>query len=137
REPGVTVQDDGDVAGVFGSGARSIDVEYELPFLAHACMEPLNCVAHVTAEGCEIWTGTQLQTVDRDAAAALLGMPPERVQIHTQFLGGGFGRRGNPRSDFVLEAVELARDAGRPVKITWTREDDMRAGWYRPFGLSR
>ena len=137
REPGVTVQDDGDVAGVFDSGARSLDVEYELPFLAHACMEPLNCVAHVTAEGCEIWTGTQLQTVDRDAAAALLGMPPERVQIHTQFLGGGFGRRGNPRSDFVLEAVELARDAGRPVKITWTREDDMRAGWYRPFGLSR
>jgi len=137
REPGVTVQDDGNVAGAFGGGARSIDVEYELPFLAHACMEPLNCVAHVTAEGCEIWTGTQLQTVDRDAAAALLGMPPERVQIHTLFLGGGFGRRGNPRSDFVLEAVELAREAGRPVKITWTREDDMRAGWYRPFGLSR
>jgi isoquinoline 1-oxidoreductase beta subunit len=137
QQQGVTAQDVGDVDAALGSGARAIDVEYELPFLAHACMEPLNCVAHVTAEGCEVWTGTQFQSPDRDAAAALLGMRPEQVQIHTQFLGGGFGRRANPQSDFVLEAVELAREAGRPVKITWTREDDMRAGWYRPFGLSR
>jgi len=137
REPGATARDEGNVDAALDSGARTIDVEYELPFLAHACMEPLNCVAHVTAGGCEIWTGTQFQTPDRNAAATLLGMRPEQVQVHTQFLGGGFGRRANPQSDFVLEAVELAREAGRPVKITWTREDDMRAGWYRPFGLSR
>jgi isoquinoline 1-oxidoreductase beta subunit len=137
RESGATAASSGDATAALGSHERTLDVEYELPFLAHACMEPLNCVAHVGAEGCEIWTGTQMQTADRDAAAALLGIAPEKVRIHTTFLGGGFGRRGNPRSDFVLEAVELAKAAGRPVKVTWTREDDMRGGWYRPFGLSR
>lgn len=137
REPGALVAERGNVAAVFASVAPGLDVEYEVPFLAHACMEPLNCVAHVTAEGCEIWTGTQMQSEDRKAAAALLGIAVERVQIHTTFLGGGFGRRGNPRSDFVVEAVELAKLAGRPVKVTWTREDDMRGGWYRPFAMSR
>ena len=137
RKPGVAAKDIGDAPAALGPGSRAIDVEYELPYLAHACMEPLNCVAHVTAEGCEIWTGTQMQSTDRAAAATLLGIAPERVHIHTTFLGGGFGRRGNPRADFVLEAVELAKAAGRPVKVTWTREDDMRGGWYRPFGLSR
>lgn len=137
REPGAIATNTGDAAAALGNGARSLDVEYELPYLAHACMEPLNCVAQVTEHSCEIWTGTQMQTADRDAAAALLGFKPEQVSIHTTFLGGGFGRRGNPRADFVLEAVELAKAAGRPVKVTWTREDDMRGGWYRPFGLSR
>ncbi len=137
RDPGQTAKNTGNAGAALAGGARSLDVEYELPYLAHACMEPLNCVAHVTSEGCEIWTGTQMQTTDREAAATLLGIAPEKVQIHTTFLGGGFGRRGNPRADFVLEAVELARAAGRPVKVTWTREDDMRGGWYRPFGLSR
>lgn len=137
REPGALASERGDVAGVLAAGARSLDVEYEVPFLAHACMEPLNCVAQVTDEGCEIWTGTQMQSGDRKAAAAVLGIPLERVQVHTTFLGGGFGRRANPRSDFVVEAVELAKLAGRPVKVTWTREDDMHGGWYRPFALSR
>ncbi len=137
RTPGATTRNTGDAVATLGNLTRRLDVEYELPYLAHACMEPLNCVAHVTAEGCEIWTGTQMQTADHNAAAALLGMAPGQVRIHTTFLGGGFGRRGNPRSDFVLEAVELAQSAGRPVKVTWTREDDMRGGWYRPFGLSR
>jgi isoquinoline 1-oxidoreductase beta subunit len=137
RDPGQVAKSSGDASAALAGGARSLDVEYELPYLAHACMEPLNCVAHVTGEGCEIWTGTQMQTTDRAAAARLLGLAPEKVQIHTTFLGGGFGRRGNPHADFVLEAVELAKAAGRPVKVTWTREDDMRGGWYRPFGLSR
>ena len=137
RDPGQVAKCSGDASAALAGGARSLDVEYELPYLAHACMEPLNCVAHVTEEGCEIWTGTQMQTTDRATAASFLGIAPEKVQIHTTFLGGGFGRRGNPRADFVLEAVELAKVAGRPVKVTWTREDDMRGGWYRPFGLSR
>lgn len=137
RKPGTPAKDSGDVDAVLGGSPRQLDVEYELPYLAHACMEPLNCVAHVTEEGCEIWTGTQMQTANREAAAAMLGIAPDKVQLHTTFLGGGFGRRGNPRSDFVVEAVELARIAGRPVKVTWTREDDMRGGWYRPFVMSR
>lgn len=135
--PGVPVKNAGDATTALAGAARSFDVEYEVPYLAHACMEPLNCVAHVTTEGCEIWTGTQFQSEDRKAVAALLGLPAEKVAIHTTFLGGGFGRRANPRSDFVVEAAELARAAGRPVKVTWSREDDMRGGWYRPFGLSR
>ena len=137
REPGAIAKSAGDAPAVLAGGMRAIDVEYELPYLAHACMEPLNCVAHVTGDACEIWTGTQMQTTDRAAAARLLGMAPEKVQVHTTFLGGGFGRRGNPRADFVLEAVELSKAAGRPVKVTWSREDDMRGGWYRPCGLSR
>ncbi len=135
--PGAPVKNAGDAAAAFAGAARGFDVEYEVPYLAHACMEPLNCVAHVTADGCEIWTGTQFQSEDRKAVATLLGLPAEKVQIHTAFLGGGFGRRANPRSDFVVEAAELARVAGRPVKVTWSREDDMRGGWYRPFGLAR
>jgi isoquinoline 1-oxidoreductase beta subunit len=136
-QPGVEARNTGDVAAALAGAAHQLDVEYELPFLAHSCMEPLNCVAHVTAEGCEIWTGSQFQSVDRDAAAAVLGMKPEQVELHTTFLGGGFGRRANPRSDFIVEAVELAKAVGKPVKVTWTREDDTRGGWYRPFGLSR
>ena len=86
-----------------------LEAEYEVPYLAHACMEPLNCVAHVTAGKCEIWTGTQFQSHDARTAAEILSIPPEQVQLHTTYLGGGFGRRGNAKADYVSEAVELAK----------------------------
>jgi isoquinoline 1-oxidoreductase beta subunit len=86
---------------------------------------------------CEIWTGTQSQTWDREAAARVAGLKPEQVKIHTTLLGGGFGRRGNPHSDFVTEAVAVAKAAGKPVKVIWTREDDMKGGWYRPMWYDR
>jgi len=100
-------------------------------------MEPLNCAVDLRADGCEIWTGTQFQTVDRMAAAATAGLKPEQVRIHTTLLGGGFGRRANPASDFVVEAVQVAKAAKVPVKVVWTREDDLRGGWYRPMWYDR
>src|SRR3989442_2115204 len=95
-------------------------------------LEPLNCAVDLRADGCEIWSGTQFQTVDRMRAAGIAGLKPEHVQIHTTLLGGGFGRRANPASDFVSEAVHVAKAAGAPVKVIWTREDDMHGGYYRP-----
>jgi isoquinoline 1-oxidoreductase beta subunit len=100
-------------------------------------MEPLNCAVKIDGDRCEIWTGTQFQTVDQAAAAKILGTTPEKVTIHTTFLGGGFGRRANPASDFVAEAVTVAKAAGVPVKVVWTREDDMRGGYYRPAYVHR
>lgn len=120
--------------------AKQVEAQYEVPYLAHACMEPLNCVVELRKDSCEIWTGTQMQTIDQAAAAAITGLTPERVQIHTMLLGGGFGRRANPASDFVAEAVLVAKalvDLGKPVKVVWSREDDMRGGYYRPQWVSR
>ncbi len=136
--PSLVAKTVGDASGALRSAARRLDAEYELPFLAHACMEPLNCVVEVSDDRCEIWVGTQNQSPDRDAAAAILRLPPERVVLHTLFLGGGFGRRANPSSDFVREAVQVAQALPkRPIKTVWTREDDTRGWWYRPFVMSR
>jgi len=118
-------------------GAAVIEAEYGVPFLAHAPMEPLNCTVEIGKNGCDIYTGTQFQTMDQGTAAAILGLKPEQVRIHTTFLGGGFGRRANPVSDFVGEAVLVAKAAGVPVKTVWTREDDIHGGYYRPMWLSR
>jgi isoquinoline 1-oxidoreductase beta subunit len=98
-------------------------------------MEPLNCTVRLTSDACEIWTGTQFQTVDQGAAARASGLEPAQVRIHTPFLGGGFGRRANPVADFVVEAVQVAKACGEPVKVAWTREDDLRGGYYRPMWL--
>jgi isoquinoline 1-oxidoreductase subunit beta len=127
----------GDFAAAYAKAAKKIEAEYEVPYLAHAMMEPLNCTAEVRPGACEIWTGTQFQTGDQAAAAKIAGVKPEQVQVHTPFLGGGFGRRGNPRADFVTEAVQLAKASGRPVKVVWTREDDIQGGYYRPLWVSR
>jgi len=118
-------------------GAQVIEAEYDLPFLAHAPMEPLNCTVEIGTDGCDIYTGTQFQTVDQKIAAAILGLKPEQVRIHTTFLGGGFGRRATPTSDFVAEAVHVAKVSGKTVKVVWTREDDIHGGYYRPMWLSR
>jgi isoquinoline 1-oxidoreductase beta subunit len=131
--PGATVS----VKGALGGASPRLDAEYSVPYLAHAAMEPLNCTVKIEGDRVEIWTGTQFQTVDQQAAAKLAGTTPDKVTIHTTFLGGGFGRRANPVSDFVSEAVLVAKAAGVPVKVVWTREDDMRGGYYRPAYVHR
>lgn len=137
KTPGLVARKVGDPAKSLAGAAKTITAEYEVPYLAHAMMEPLNCVVDLRADRCEIWTGTQFQSVDRMAAAAMAGLKPEQVQIHTTLLGGGFGRRANPVSDFIIEAVQVAKAAKVPVKVVWTREDDIRGGWYRPMWYDR
>ncbi len=134
KSPGVSVRNDGDAASALSHAAKKIEAVYEVPYLAHLMMEPLNCVVDLRADSCEVWTGSQFQTIDRANAAKVAELPAEKVQLHTTFLGGGFGRRANPQSDFVVEAVHVAKAAGAPVqvKVIWTREDDMQGGWYRP-----
>ncbi len=135
--PGTVAKRTGDPAAALANAAKTITAEYHVPYLAHAMMEPLNCVVDLRADSCEIWTGTQFETVDRANAAQVAGLPPEKVQIHTTLLGGGFGRRANPASDFVVEAMHVAKVAGAPVKVAWTREDDLAGGWYRPMWHDR
>jgi isoquinoline 1-oxidoreductase subunit beta len=131
KGPAVAAQK-GDAETALAGAASRVVAEYDVPYLAHATMEPLNCTVKIEGNRCEIWTGTQFQTMDQMSAAKITGVPPENVSIHTQFLGGGFGRRATPSSDFVSEAVQVAKAAGVPVKTVWTREDDIHGGYYRP-----
>jgi isoquinoline 1-oxidoreductase beta subunit len=137
RKPGAVAKKTGDPEAALKTAAKTLTAEYDVPYLAHAMMEPLNCVVDLRADSCEIWTGTQFETVDRANAARTAGLAPEKVQIHTTLLGGGFGRRANPASDFVVEAVNVAKAAKAPVKVVWTRDDDLKGGWYRPMWHDR
>lgn len=137
KNPGTIAKKTGDPASALKTAAKTITAEYDVPYLAHAMMEPLNCVVDLRADSCEIWTGTQFETVDQANAAKVAGLPPEKVKIHTTLLGGGFGRRANPASDFVVEAVHVAKAAKAPVKVVWTRDDDLKGGWYRPMWHDR
>lgn len=137
RTPGVVAASVGKVEDALAAAKSRLEAEYDVPYLAHAPMEPLNCTVKIDGDRCEIWTGTQFQTGDQMAAAKILGTTPDKVQIHTTFLGGGFGRRASPAADFVGEAVIVAKAAGVPVKVVWTREDDMRGGFYRPAFVHR
>ena len=137
RTPGRTVIDEGRTTAKLASAARVLDVSFETPYLAHAAMEPLNCTVKLDGRQCEVWAGTQFQGIDQRLVAKALGTTIDRVTIHTPFLGGGFGRRASPTSDFVVEAVLVAQAAGVPVKVVWTREDDMRGGYYRPAFVQR
>src|SRR5438445_10622424 len=105
KQAGLNAHKVGDASSALASAAKKIEAVYEAPYLSHAMMEPLNCAVDLRADRCEIWTGTQFQTVDRMAAANIAGLKPEQVQIHTTLLGAGFGRRANPSSNFVSEAV--------------------------------
>jgi isoquinoline 1-oxidoreductase subunit beta len=134
-KPGVTVSKSGDASTVLASAAKKVEANYEAPFLAHATMEPMNCTADVRADGCDVWASTQMQTMAQATAAQFSGLPADKVRIHSQFMGGGFGRRG--MTDFVQEAVEVSKAVGAPVKLTWSREDDMHHDNYRPAAYSR
>ena len=137
KNPGVVARKEGNFQEGIRKATQQVNAEYEVPYLAHAPMETLNCLVDLRADRCEIWTGTQFQTVDREAAAKIAGLKPEQVRIHNLFLGGGFGRRANPQSDFVREAVRVAKEVKKPVKVIWTREDDIKGGYYRPFWYDR
>jgi isoquinoline 1-oxidoreductase beta subunit len=133
-QPGVNARDDGDVDQAFEAAERVVRREYRFPYLSHATMEPMDCVVELKDDACEIWTGSQLPTVDQQIAAEIAGLEPEQVRIHVQWAGGSFGRRAAPKSDYIAEAVMVAKAMkGRaPIKLIWTREDDMQAGFYRP-----
>ena len=138
-KPGSVARNDGDADKALQSAAQTVHAEYEFPYLAHAAMEPLNCVVKLSNVGCEIWNGEQTQTIDQHAVAQFLNTTPEQVKINMLYAGGSFGRRANPNSDYVLEAVAIAKaiNGKAPVKMLWTREDDMRAGYYRPMYYHR
>ena len=137
RKPGTLAKKKGSAEQAMDKAAKRLEAEYEVPYLAHATMEPLNCLVDARQDICEIWTGTQFQTADRNAAAKILGLKPDQVKLHTMLLGGGFGRRANPASDFVSEAAHVAKAVRKPVKVIWTREDDMHGGYYRPMWYDR
>src|SRR5438477_3107597 len=130
QKPGAQARHDGDPDGALASAANKVDATYELPLLAHATMEPMNCTAHVRADGVDIWAPTQFQTGSQGVGAKIGGVPPEKVQVHTTYLGGGFGRRFE--LDFIQEALETSKAVGVPVKVIWSREDDIRNAQYRP-----
>lgn len=132
---GAVARRTGDGASGISGAVKKVDALYEAPFMAHATMEPLNCTAHVTATSCDVWASTQMQTTVRATAAAITGFKPENVHVHSMMMGGGFGRRST--GDFVGEAVELSKALGAPVKVTWSREDDMHHDIYRPASLAR
>lgn len=135
--PGTTAATVGDAATALTGAGKLVEAEYAVPYLAHAPMEPLNCTVKIAADRCDVWTGTQFQTLDQVHTAQIVGLKPEQVFIHTTFLGGGFGRRATAESDFVVEAVHVAKAAGVPVKTVWTRDDDIRGGYYRSAFLHR
>jgi isoquinoline 1-oxidoreductase beta subunit len=137
KQLGAMARKEGDVTTAMNRAVKKLEAVYEVPYLAHAPMEPLNCVADVRPDGCDIWTGTQFQTGDRAAAAEVAGLKPEQVRIHTTLLGGGFGRRAVPDNHFVREAVQISKAIKAPVKVIWTREDDIHGGWYRPMWYDR
>jgi isoquinoline 1-oxidoreductase beta subunit len=130
KQPGPVARKEGDAAGVLTGAAKTLDAVYEVPFLAHATMEPMNCTAHVRNDQCEVWVGTQNQTGTQRTAMRISGLPRESVKVNTMLLGGGFGRRGE--QDFVADAVETSKAVGAPVKVIWSREDDIQHGHYRP-----
>jgi len=130
KQPGQVAKNDGDAEKVLAGGGRVHEAVYQVPFLEHACMEPMNATAQVTPEACVIWAPTQNPGGTQAIAAKLTGLPPEKVTVNTTLLGGGFGRRAE--LDFIIDAVETAKAVGAPVKVMWTREDDITHGFYRP-----
>lgn len=135
EKPGLVAVDNGDVEGALAGAAKVLEATYVFPYLAHAPMEPMNAVVELQpGRSVEIWTGSQGQSFDQANVAAALGIQPEMVKINTLFAGGSFGRRTTANSDYLIEAVEIAKAIGgrAPVKLVWTREDDIQGGYYRP-----
>lgn len=138
-KPGAVARKDGDAEAALSKAAKVVSADFEFPYLAHAPMEPLDCVVRYDGSSAEVWTGSQLQTVDHGAACSVLGLKPEAVQLHTVWAGGSFGRRAIADAHFVAEACAVAKAYGKPVpiKIIWTRDDDIKGGYYRPIYVHR
>jgi isoquinoline 1-oxidoreductase subunit beta len=134
-KPGKVVRNDGDAPARLAAAARRVQATYELPFQAHATMEPMNATVHVRADGAEAWVPSQGPQWAKDVIAKTAGVPAEKVDVHTTFMGGGFGRRYH--ADFVVEAAQVSKAVGAPVQVVWTRSDDMQRGFYRPAALHR
>jgi isoquinoline 1-oxidoreductase beta subunit len=133
RQPGVVFREHGDADAGIANAARTVTAEYRLPFISHSPMEPMNCTADVRADKAIIITGTQFQQLVPHVVAGATGLKPEQVEVQTTFLGGGFGRR--IEMDFIIAAAEISKAAGMPVKMVWSREDDMTHDSYRPAGI--
>jgi len=135
EQPAASARKVGDAAPALKNAAHTVSASYEFPYLAHAPMEPLDAVVKLTGTSCEIWAGDQFQTMDQGNAAKTAGLDPQQVSIHTLYAGGSFGRRANVWSDYIVEAVSIAKAYGAdgtPIKLQWTREDDIHGGLYRP-----
>jgi len=132
---GVAARNEGDAAAAMAGAAQKVEAIYELPFLAHATMEPVNCTVHVRPDGCDIWVGTQVPTFTQTAAAKVTGLPKAKVQVHNHLLGGGFGRR--LEVDFITRAVQIAQQVPGPVQVFWSREEDIQHDMYRPYYYDR
>ncbi|WP_338876456.1 xanthine dehydrogenase family protein molybdopterin-binding subunit [Spirosoma sp. SC4-14] len=129
---GISFARKGDVTTALSQTTQQIEAIFSFPYLAHTPMEPLNCTVRILPDSCEVWTGTQSPLLHQAEIAAYLGLKPEQVQLYTPRLGGSFGRRGSFSSDWVMEAVQIAKLSGKAIKLVWTREDDIRGGYYRP-----
>ncbi len=134
QQTGKVARNDGNADSMIAS-SKAFERTFEAPFLAHATMEPMNCTADVRADGCDVYVPTQGQTPSHQAAVAASGLPADKVKIHVTYMGGGFGRRGE--ADFVMDAVETSKAIGKPVKVIWSREDDMQHDYYRPVSYAR
>lgn len=133
-KPGLVARKEGDAEGALAKADKLIEATYIFPYLAHAPMEPMNCVLEFKDGKATLWTGSQLQTVDQGVVSAIFGIKPENVIINTLWAGGSFGRRGVYDSDYIAETAEIVKTTGRsePIKLVWTREDDIKGGYYRP-----
>ena len=139
KKPGAVARSEGQVEPALAQAAKVLTAEFDFPYLAHAAMEPMNCVVQFDGQQCEVWNGEQMHTGDQYALAALFGIAPEKVIIHMLYAGGSFGRRASKSADYVLEAAQIVKATGgrAPVKMVWLREDDMRAAYYRPLNHHR
>jgi isoquinoline 1-oxidoreductase subunit beta len=135
QTPGVVVRNEGDAAAAIAGAPKKLESLYEAPFLAHATMEPINCTVHVRPDLCEVWTGSQVLSRAQAAAAKVTGLPLEKVVVHNHYLGGGFGRR--LEVDYVPQAVRIGQQVQGPVKVIWTREEDIQHDVYRPYYYDR
>ena len=135
EKPGKVIRNDGDADAALTGARKKIEAVYEVPFLAHATMEPMNCTAQIRPDGAEVWAPTQAPDWAAGVTAHIAGVKPEQVTVHMMLAGGGFGRRY--QSDFAIEAAQIAKAAGKPVHLTWTREDDMQHDFYRPAHYQR
>lgn len=130
EKPGGVARNEGDAVAALSSAAKKVEAVYEAPYLAHTPMEPHTCLVHMRPDACEVWMGTQLPSITKDAAVRASGLAPEKVQVHTMYIGGGFGSKGGGSA--VEEAVAIAKVAGVPINLTYTREDDIQHDRYRP-----